>query len=88
MLGRSLFLELILILDLQSAIIKPMKIGRNTNGTFSKGNTGRPKGARNLKLSPLRAGRGPSRGLTQTSIFKSVEGRYRNKDMNLLVVVP
>ena len=53
----------------------PVKNGRNTDGTFLKGNTGRPKGARNLKtlaIESLLEGQGEA--LTQTAISKALEG--------------
>ena len=46
-----------------------MKNGRNTDGTFSKGNTGRPKGARNLKTVAIEnLLEGQAEALTQTAI--------------------
>ena len=46
-----------------------MKNGRNTDGTFSKGNTGRPKGARNLKTVAIESLlEGQAEALTQTAI--------------------
>ena len=54
----------------------PMKNGRNTDGRFSKGNTGRPKGARNLKTVAIESLlEGQAEALTQTAI-SSVEGRH------------
>ena len=52
-----------------------MKNGRNTDGTFSSGNTGRPKGSRNRKtlaVESLLEGQGEA--LTQTAISKALEG--------------
>ena len=52
-----------------------MKNGRNTDGTFLQGNSGRPKGARNRKtvaIESLLEGQGES--LTQTAISKALEG--------------
>ena len=52
-----------------------MKNGRNTDGTFLKGNSGRPKGARNRKtlaIESLLEGQGEA--LTQTAISKALEG--------------
>ena len=47
-----------------------MKNGRNTDGTFSKGNTGRPKGARNLKAVAIESLlEGQAEALTQTAIY-------------------
>jgi hypothetical protein len=46
-----------------------MKNGRNTDGRFSKGNTGRPKGARNLKTVAIEnLLEGQAEALTQTAI--------------------
>ena len=54
-----------------------MKNGRNMDGTFSNGNTGRPKGARNLKTVAIESLlEGQAEALTQTAISKSVKGRY------------
>ena len=54
-----------------------MKNGRNTDGTFSKGNTGRPKGARNLKTVAFESLlEGQAEALTQTAISKSTNGRH------------
>ena len=53
-----------------------MKNGRNTDGTFSKGNTGRPKGARNLKTVAIESLlEGQAEALTQTAI-SSVKGPH------------
>ena len=52
-----------------------MKYGRNTDGTFLKGNSGRPKGARNRKtlaIESLLEGQGEA--LTQTAISKALDG--------------
>ena len=52
-----------------------MKNGRNTDGTFSKGNTGRPKGARNLKTVAIESLlEGQAGALTQKAISKALEG--------------
>ena len=52
-----------------------MKNGRNTDGTFSKGNTGRPKGSRNKKILALESLlEGQAEALTQTAISKALEG--------------
>ena len=52
-----------------------MKNGRNTDGTFSKGNTGRPKGARNLKTVAIKSLlEGQAEALTQTAISKALKG--------------
>ena len=52
-----------------------MKNGRNTDGTFSKGNTGRPKGARNLKTVAIESLlEGQAEALTQTAISKALKG--------------
>lgn len=52
-----------------------MKNGRNTDGTFSKGNTGRPKGSRNKKTLALESLlEGQAEALTQTAISKALEG--------------
>ena len=52
-----------------------MKNGRNTDGTFSKGNTGRPKGTRNLKTVAIESLlEGQAEALTQTAISKALEG--------------
>lgn len=49
--------------------------GRNTDGTFAKGNAGRPKGARNKKTVAVAALlEGQSEELTQTAINKALEG--------------
>jgi hypothetical protein len=51
-----------------------MKNGRNTDGTFSKGNTGRPKGARNLKTVAIESLlEGQAEALTQTAISKGLD---------------
>ena len=50
------------------------KYGRNTDGTFSKGNSGKPKGARNLKTIALESLlEGQAEALTQ----KAIELRWR-----------
>jgi len=52
-----------------------VKNGRNTDGTFSKGNNGRPKGARNLKTLAIESLlEGQAEALTQTAISKALEG--------------
>jgi hypothetical protein len=52
-----------------------MKNGQNTDGTFSKGNTGRPKGTRNLKTVAIESLlEGQAEALTQTAISKALEG--------------
>ena len=49
--------------------------GRNTDGTFSSGNTGRPKGARNKKTLAVESLlEGQAEALTQTAISKALEG--------------
>ena len=54
---------------------KLSKYGRNTDGTFSNGNIGKPKGARNKKTiafeSLLEC---QAEALTQTAISKALEG--------------
>ena len=52
-----------------------MKNGRNTDGTFSSGNAGRPKGTRNLKTVAIESLlEGQAKALTQTAISKVLEG--------------
>ena len=52
-----------------------MENGRNTDGTFSSGNTGRPKGARNKKtLAVASLLEGQAEALTQTAISKALDG--------------
>ena len=52
-----------------------MENGRNTDGTFSSGNTGRPKGARNKKTLAVESLlEGQAEALTQTAISKALEG--------------
>ena len=52
-----------------------MKNGRNTDGTFSKGNTGRPKGARNLKTVAIESLlEGQAEALTQKAISAALTG--------------
>jgi hypothetical protein len=52
-----------------------MKNGRNTDGTFSKGNSGRPRGARNRKILAIQSLlEGQAEALTQTAISKALEG--------------
>jgi len=49
--------------------------GRNTDGTFSKGNSGKPKGARNLKTIALESLlEGQAEALTQKAINMALEG--------------
>ena len=52
-----------------------MENGRNTDGTFSSGNTGRLKGARNKKTLAVESLlEGQAEALTQTAISKALEG--------------
>lgn len=52
-----------------------MKNGRNTDGTLSYGNAGRPKGARNRKTVAIEALlEGQAAALTQVAIQKALEG--------------
>jgi len=52
-----------------------MENGRNTDGTFSSGNTGRPKGARNKKTLAVESLlEGQAEALTQTAISRALEG--------------
>ena len=52
-----------------------MKNGRNTDGTFLKGNSGRPKGARNHKTVAIESLlEGQAKALTQAAISKALEG--------------
>ena len=52
-----------------------MKNGRNTDGTFSKGNIGRPKGTRSLKTVAIESLlEGQAEALTQTAISKALKG--------------
>ena len=52
-----------------------MKNGRDTDGTFSKGNSGRPRGARNRKILAIESLlEGQAEALTQTAISKALEG--------------
>ena len=52
-----------------------MKYRRNTDGTFSNGNVGKPKGARNKKTLVIESLlEGQAEALTQTAIFKALEG--------------
>lgn len=49
--------------------------GRNTDGTFAAGNSGRPKGTKNKKTLAIEALlEGQSEALTQTAITKALEG--------------
>ena len=52
-----------------------MKNGRNTAGQFTTGNSGKPKGSRNkatLAIESLLQGQ--AEALTQTAVFKALEG--------------
>ena len=52
-----------------------MKYRRNTDGTFSNRNVGKPKGARNKKTLAIESlQEGQAEALTQTAIFKALEG--------------
>ena len=52
-----------------------MKYRRNTDGTFSNGNVGKPKGARNKKTLAIESLlEGQAEALMQTAIFKALEG--------------
>jgi hypothetical protein len=52
-----------------------VKNGRNTDGTFLKGNSGRPKGARNRKTLAIESLlEGQAEALTQTAVSKALEG--------------
>ena len=52
-----------------------MKNGRNTDGTFSSGNSGRPKDARNKKTHAIESLLcGQAEALTQKAISKALEG--------------
>ena len=52
-----------------------MENGRNTDGTFGSGNTGRPKGARNKKTLAVESLlEGQAEALTQTAISKALDG--------------
>ena len=54
-----------------------MKNGRNMDGTFSAGNSGRPKGARNHKtVASESLLEGQAEALTQTAISERTKGRY------------
>ena len=54
---------------------KLSKYGRNTDGTFSNGNVGKPKDARNKKTIAFESLlEGQAEALTQTAIFKALEG--------------
>ena len=49
--------------------------GKNTDGTFATGNSGRPKGAQNKKTIAIRSLlEGQSEALTQTAITKALDG--------------
>ena len=53
----------------------PMKNGRNTEGKFTSGNSGRPKGTRNKKTLAIESLlEGQAEALTQTAISKALEG--------------
>lgn len=52
-----------------------MNNGRNTDGTFGRGNAGRPKGARNRKTIAIETLlEGQAEALTQVAIEKALEG--------------
>jgi hypothetical protein len=52
-----------------------MKNGRNTAGQFSTGNSGRPRGSRNKATIAIESLlRGQAEALTQTAVFKALEG--------------
>ena len=52
-----------------------MKNGRNTDGTFSSGNAGRPKGTRNHKIVAIESLlEGQGEALTQAAISKALDG--------------
>ena len=52
-----------------------MQIGRNTDGKFSNGNVGRPKGSRNKTTIAIESLlEGQAEALTQTAISKALEG--------------
>ena len=52
-----------------------MKYRRNTDGTFSNGNVGKSKGARNKKTLAIESLlEGQAEALTQTAIFKALQG--------------
>ena len=52
-----------------------MENGRNTDGTFGSGNTGRPKGARNKKTLAVESLlEGQAEALTQAAISRALEG--------------
>ena len=52
-----------------------MKNGRNTDGKFSDGNAGRPKGSRNKATIAIESLlEGQAEALTQTAISKALEG--------------
>ena len=52
-----------------------MKNGRNTDGKFSNGNVGRPKGSRNKTTIAIESLlEGQAEALTQTAISKALEG--------------
>ena len=52
-----------------------MKNGRNTDGTFSAGNSGKPKGSRNLRTVAIESLlEGQAGALTQKAISKALEG--------------
>ena len=54
---------------------KLSKYRRSTDGTFSNGNVGKPKGARNKKILVIESLLGgQAEALTQTAIFKALEG--------------
>ena len=52
-----------------------MKNGRNTDGTFSEGNSGRPQGSRNKAILAIESLlEGQAEALTQTAVHKALEG--------------
>ena len=52
-----------------------MKYGRNTDGTFSVGNSGKPKGSRNLRTVAIESLlEGQAEALAQKAISKALEG--------------
>ena len=52
-----------------------MKYGRNTDGTFSAGNSGKPKGSRNLRTVAIESLlEGQAEALAQKAISKALEG--------------
>ena len=52
-----------------------MKYGRNTDGTFSEGNSGKPKGSRNLRTVAVESLlEGQAEALAQKTTSKALEG--------------